>query len=237
MAAVADTPEPWELPVGSVYPEGPPGETERPVVSGHGVARGVEPPWEVADMEGFLGEACLSRYRAGHEACGDATCHKSPLATVGEAVEEVADALFYLRQATRLLAPRHGRLRIYIAGPYRADTVAQRDRNITQARLAAAELLRRGHAPFCPHTMTAEFDDHFPDLPDTCYLVADLDWLTVAHAVLILPGWTMSEGTLAEKAAAERLGLPLYYRIEDVPSLEEVRRQWPPAKSGTAATR
>ena len=187
-------------------------------------------PWEVADMRRHLETACLDRYREGARRWGDDTCHLAPALNVNAAMEELADGLFYLRQVQRLLAPQAGRLRIYIAGPYRAATVEERDRNIARARLAAAELLRRGHSPFCPHTMTAQFDDHFPDLPDEAYLCCDLDWLLLAHALLVLPGWEDSRGTVAEIERARALQVPVYFSLSDVPSPNEVLLGWPPKR-------
>ncbi len=194
-------------------------------------------PWEVADMRGFYTAACEPRYQWGHNRYGEASAHWTPLRNVDAAIEEVADELFYLRQARRLLMPQDGRLRCYLAGPYRAATLAERDANIDRARLAAGELLRRGHSPLCPHTHTAQFEEYFPDLPATCYLTMDLDWLLVAHALLLLEGWEDSRGARVEKAQAHALGIPVYYSLAEVPSPEEVRREWPPATIPTAATR
>jgi hypothetical protein len=108
-------------------------------------------------------------------------------------------------------------LRIYIAGPYRAATPSEVDRNIITARDVQAELLRMGHAPFCPHSMTARFERDYPDLPDEAYLETDLVWVEVSDAMLMLPGWEQSSGSRAEEEFALDTGLPVYYSLQEVP--------------------
>jgi len=117
-------------------------------------------------------------------------------------------------------------LRIYIAGPYRATTPEEVDANIRVARDAMAELLRMGHIPFCPHSMTAAFERDYPDIPDQAYLQTDLDWLRVCHAILLLPRWDKSAGTTAEVDEAERRGLIVYMSLAEVPPVRADLRMW-----------
>ena len=109
--------------------------------------------------------------------------------------------------------------KIYIAGPYSADTEIQRQKNIDQARDAAAELYRLGWAPFCPHTMTAYFDDDFPDIKREAYLKTDLAWLECCDAILMLPGWEDSRGAQAERDRSVELHQIGYYSLDEVPDL------------------
>ena len=114
-------------------------------------------------------------------------------------------------------------MRIYIAGPYTAYTNIQGvslsvDYNIGVAEAVAAGLYRRGHTPFCPHTMTAHFDDSFPDIPKDVYLETDLEWLELCDAIVLLPGWEHSGGAIVELARAKELGLEIYYNVSDMPN-------------------
>ncbi len=111
-------------------------------------------------------------------------------------------------------------LRIYIAGPYRADTSSEVDANINRARDAMAALLRMGHTPFCPHAHTARFERDYPDIADEVYLEQDLRWLHHCDAVLRLPGWETSAGTRAELDAAYDMGMMIYTSIDEVPTIE-----------------
>ncbi len=101
-------------------------------------------------------------------------------------------------------------MRVYIAGPYGSDKPSGVEKNIAQAREAAAVLYRAGHAPFCPHTMTAHFELLFPEIPQPVYLSAGLEWLKQCDAVVLLPGWEESAGSLIEERLADYLGIPSY---------------------------
>jgi len=109
--------------------------------------------------------------------------------------------------------------KIYLAGPYNADTGIQKQKNIDQARDAAAELYRNGWAPFCPHTMTAYFDDDFPDIERETYLETDKAWLRVCDAIFMLIGWQRSDGAKSELRQADIQGIDRYYALKDVPDL------------------
>jgi len=113
------------------------------------------------------------------------------------------------------------RPRVYIAGPYRAATREGVAAHIEVARQAMGELLRLGYAPFCPHTMTAHAEQHFPDIPDSVYLQTDLDWLPHCDAILLLPNWERSAGATAEHRAAVFAGLRIFWELAEVPPARE----------------
>lgn len=122
-----------------------------------------------------------------------------------------------IHHALQTAAPREGRLLVYIAGPYQGETREEQEANIAQARAAMVGVYRCGHSPFCPHTMTAWLDRDAPDIARETFLATDMDWLRRCHALLVLPGWQDSAGSVAEVAEAARLGLPVYSRVEDLP--------------------
>jgi len=177
---------------------------------------------DVADALHWFRDLAAPRYRNGHRVFGDARTHHDASWWATQCAEELADAAFYLRQVLRRLAPAEGRLRVYVAGPYANPSLPQQERNIAAAHQAMLAVYRRGHSPFCPHTMTAWCDQSAPDIPRTTYLRTDLDWLRLCHVLLLLPGWEQSEGAVAEMQEAMRLGLPQYHRAEDLPTVEEV---------------
>lgn len=102
---------------------------------------------------------------------------------------------------------------IYVAGPYTADTQEGIDRNVQAAREAGIEILRRGHVPLCPHTMTHNWD-HGTGLEYEQFIQADLRLLARCDAILMLPGWHKSSGALGELELATRIGIPV---LEDIP--------------------
>jgi nucleoside 2-deoxyribosyltransferase len=108
-------------------------------------------------------------------------------------------------------------MRIYIAGPIRAKTLALEKANIERARDACADLILIGHAPFCPHTHTENFGRLYPAITYEDYMRMDLQWLDLCDAVLMLPGWKQSQGAKLEYLYAAKLGLPIYTDVIDIP--------------------
>jgi len=104
---------------------------------------------------------------------------------------------------------------IYLAGPIRGKTPTDRRairRNVKRAKLASQELWRRGWNVHCPHMNT-----DLPDEGDTNteaqdkqlgfddFIAGDKEIISRCDAVVILPGWRDSQGTLDEiQFAADR---------------------------------
>lgn len=97
--------------------------------------------------------------------------------------------------------------RIYIAGP-----MSQGDKieNLTQAMKAFRKLAKKGFAPLCPQLTF--FAEPFLPLDHKGWLSIDLPWVSVAHAVLRLPG--KSVGADMEVAQAQKQALPIYTSIK-----------------------
>ena len=111
---------------------------------------------------------------------------------------------------------------IYIAGPYRAETNLLKQENIAAAMDLGAELYRRGYAPFIPHSMTADFDELYPDIPDEVYLRTDRLWLSLCPSVFMLAEWEQSAGAQVEHTDAIQLRKQIYYNLADVPDLGDI---------------
>ena len=102
--------------------------------------------------------------------------------------------------------------RVYVAGPYSAGNVMDVLRNIGRGQKACARIFSLGFAPFCPwHDKTYVYDNPEAEFTVEQFYKFSIAWLEVCDAVLVLPGWERSKGTLAEIDAAERLGIPVYY--------------------------
>lgn len=102
---------------------------------------------------------------------------------------------------------------VYVAGRYRAPTTWERERNIQQARLVGAEVAKLGAYPVIPHSNTSHFDGL---ADDQFWLDGTMEMLRRCDAVVLVVGWEQSSGTRAEKAEAERLGLPVFSTLDDV---------------------
>lgn len=106
--------------------------------------------------------------------------------------------------------------KIYIAGKYRADTVSGIRRNIEEARNVAEMLWVLGFAVFCPHLNSALMDGI---APDRNFLEGDIEWLKCADAIVMLPGWRYSKGSVAEFNFAKAAGIPTFEWIKFTESL------------------
>jgi hypothetical protein len=103
--------------------------------------------------------------------------------------------------------------RIYVAGPYSADNVLGVLDNIRNGLHVSTRLFVAGYAPFCPwsdflfHLMTKPSDT----IRKSRYYEYSMAFLECCHAVLVLPGYENSAGTLAEIQRAGELNIPVYY--------------------------
>lgn len=123
---------------------------------------------------------------------------------------------------------------VYIAGPYSGKffhdyrAYEEIDRNIAQAREAAAKLASAQVRYFCPHLHSAHFEVIAPDVPTSFWYDLDNHFLKFAcTGILLLPGWWESRGSKAEKKLAEELRLPVFYDVEEA-------IQWAQAPVATA---
>ena len=113
---------------------------------------------------------------------------------------------------------------IYIAGPYgRSKGVALETlvKNVLWANKFASEMFFKGWIPIIPHNwhymmMTM---NEWPD--EKLFKVMGLEVLKICNAILMTIGWERSEGSRQELAEAERLGLEVFYSIEDVPNVKD----------------
>ena len=108
--------------------------------------------------------------------------------------------------------------RIYVAGPYSANNVITILDNIRRGIRASVEVLLAGYAPFCPWL---DYQFQFvllqgETLNVSHYYEYSLAWLRVADAMLVLPGYETSKGTLAEIEEAHELGIPVFYSLDDL---------------------
>ena len=100
-------------------------------------------------------------------------------------------------------------MKVYIAGPYTPADGKEETRleNIRLASESAKLLLKLGHTPFCPHTMTAGWED---ECSWEDFLRMDLEWLRMCDAIVLLPGWQMSRGARMEYEEALKQGLVIW---------------------------
>lgn len=101
----------------------------------------------------------------------------------------------------------------YIAGPYRAKTERGVLDNIRAAEAVAIRVWEAGHAALCPHLNSRLMGGV---CPDEVFLEGDLELMKMCDAVVLIPGWEKSKGTLAEVEIARKLNMPIYLKYDKV---------------------
>lgn len=108
--------------------------------------------------------------------------------------------------------------KVYIAGPYSADTIIGGLENIRRGTRMAAKLLQHGMAVFCPWL------DHqiFLQLREGEKITLEriqqhsVAWLKASDAVLVMKGHELSKGTQAELAVACAENIPVFFSYLDL---------------------
>jgi len=102
---------------------------------------------------------------------------------------------------------------IYIAGPFRGPNSWAIENNIRRAEALALEVWELGAAAICPHANTRFYQGA---APDTQWLKGDLAILDKCDAVMCTLDWTRSVGARGEVDRARELGIPVFYKLEDL---------------------
>ena len=116
--------------------------------------------------------------------------------------------------------------RVYVAGPYSADNVIDVFENMRRGMRMGVRVFLAGYAPWVPwhdfhhQLMFRDGESLSIDIDD--YYEMSMAWLVVSDAVLVLPGWLNSKGTVAEVDKASRLNIPIFHSLEDLKNGLEV---------------
>jgi hypothetical protein len=96
---------------------------------------------------------------------------------------------------------------VYVAGPFRAATPWQIVQNCRSSEEYSLEVWRMGGAAVSPHLNTQNFDKA---LPDDTFLYGTEAMLRACAAMLLIPGWQNSSGSLHELDVAREMGIPVF---------------------------
>lgn len=88
---------------------------------------------------------------------------------------------------------------VYIAGAYTSQREEIVEQNILNAKKMALALRRQSIGFYCPHTTTGGFHNHTADLNDEFYVRLHQTILLKCDALLLLPDWERSKGSVLEK--------------------------------------
>jgi hypothetical protein len=109
---------------------------------------------------------------------------------------------------------------IYIAGPYFAPTLAEREANTRRAMDAFLAILARGHYPICPHLSHYPHEFHIAktqrEIPYNVWIELDRQYLVRSDAIYYM---APSPGADGELRLAKRCGKIVFRSMDDVPDL------------------
>lgn len=112
-------------------------------------------------------------------------------------------------------------MRIYVGGPYSADTEEARLANVERAMDAGLRLIAKGHEPFIPH-LNHWWDQRAEELYGhrlswQTWMQVVTSFIPVCDAFLYL---APSRGTDIELLIAKATSRLIYYHLADVPDKE-----------------
>lgn len=105
-------------------------------------------------------------------------------------------------------------IRVYVAGAYSSDKITDMLGNMRRGIALSVKVLQAGYAPFCPW-----LDFQFgllAEIPLDTYYEYSMTWLRASDAVLLVPGWEGSVGVKAEMEEAKRLGIPVFWTLDEM---------------------
>lgn len=104
----------------------------------------------------------------------------------------------------------HGRMpTIYVAGPFTAETSFEIEQNVQEAEAESLKIMQKcGIVALCPHSMYRNFAFNCAS-PEFWYAVTN-ELLLLCGAIAISPGWSCSRGTIKERDAAMKDGMPVF---------------------------
>lgn len=97
---------------------------------------------------------------------------------------------------------------VYVAGPYRAPSEHQLIENIRAAETVAKALWKAGFVALCPHMNTAHFGGI---VDDEAFVKGSLELLSRCDAVIFLPKWKESRGSVQEYDYAAKHSTPRFF--------------------------
>jgi nucleoside 2-deoxyribosyltransferase len=101
---------------------------------------------------------------------------------------------------------------VYLAGPLRPKRDQTLEGNIQKACYVTLQLWHQGYTVICPHANSnLPYSLAVKACSDERWLAGDLEILERCDAVIVLPEWEYSTGTLGEIAHAIDKNIPVYY--------------------------
>jgi len=109
-------------------------------------------------------------------------------------------------------------MRVYVAGAYSAGNVIDVLHNMRKGIRLSTEVLLAGFSPYSPwldYQFMLSLREGEELHVDDFYRYSS-DWLKVSNAVLLVPGWENSKGTIEELRIAKELNIPIFNSLAEL---------------------
>lgn len=103
-------------------------------------------------------------------------------------------------------------IKVYVAGPYKANSEWETKQNIRNAEAVAVELWNKGYAVLCPHKNSAFLGG---TAQDKIFLEGYLEFLKCCNFVILVGQWWKSSGTIKEIELALKLDISVFCSMDD----------------------
>jgi hypothetical protein len=97
---------------------------------------------------------------------------------------------------------------VYIAGPFTGKTAWDVECNVREAEKIALQVAKAGAMPLCPHTNSRFF---YGQCTADFWYDGTLELLKRCDAIVMLPNWQASKGSLMEHTYAKEHGMQVFY--------------------------
>lgn len=105
-------------------------------------------------------------------------------------------------------------MKVYISIPI---TGLDYEKQKAKAERFAKWLYEIGHEPVNPFQVPAPSENLCKSEETAYYMGKDITELLNCHAVYMSKGWENSKGCKVEKFTAETYGIPVYFRLDNIP--------------------
>lgn len=170
-----------------------------------------------------------NKYRKGQSEHGGNLWEHQGL--LEEAINEAIDQCTYLitlrdklKQGYTIMQ-KQNRHHIYVSSPYSADSFEQKSHNTYKAIDIGIELFVKGYIPVIPHL--SHFIDYRAkdmfglDIPWEKWIEWDLELLEDCDYLFYNNPDNLSKGASIEYDYAQKLGIPIYTKLEEVPEINK----------------
>ena len=96
---------------------------------------------------------------------------------------------------------------VYVAGPYRANTLTELVDNVNALRAAQIDLIRKGYSVINVIQQTKGLEVPFPTWDTDEWMAHDLPILAKCDAIYMVDGWEHSDGSIRELEFAKKMGI------------------------------